>query len=98
MVTIVAKLAQQLAWVEQEPLFQVFIDLRKAYNHLNQAKCLEIMTGYGVEPKLLPLQAKFWDQVQMVCHTGGILGKPFSTFWGVTLGWAAIYHNVKCLC
>jgi hypothetical protein len=48
MATIEAKIAQQLAWVEQEPLFQVFIDLCKAYNHLNQAKCLEIMTSYGV--------------------------------------------------
>jgi hypothetical protein len=57
--TIEAKMAQQLAWVEQEPLFQVFVDLRIAYNHLNQAKCLEIMTGYGVGPKLLCLQAKF---------------------------------------
>ncbi len=28
--TIEAKLAQQLAWLEQEPLFQVFVDLRKA--------------------------------------------------------------------
>ncbi len=32
---IEAKLAQQLAWVEQEPLYQIFADLRKAYNHLN---------------------------------------------------------------
>jgi hypothetical protein len=33
--TIQAKLAQQLAWVEQEPLYQIFVDLRKAYDHLN---------------------------------------------------------------
>jgi len=31
--TIEAKLAQQLAWMEQEPLYQVFVDLRKAYDH-----------------------------------------------------------------
>ncbi len=42
MATIEAKLAQQLAWVEQEPLYQVFVDLRKAYNHLNGTKCIEI--------------------------------------------------------
>jgi hypothetical protein len=83
---IEAKMGQQLAWVEQEPLFQVFIDLRKAYNHLNQAKCLEIMTGHGVGPKLLCLQAKFWDQAQMVCYAGGSFGKPFATFWGATQG------------
>jgi hypothetical protein len=31
--TIEAKLVQQLAWMEQEPLYQVFVDLRKAYDH-----------------------------------------------------------------
>ncbi len=85
-VTIEAKLARQLAWVEQEPLFQVVVDLRKAYNHLNHAKCLEIMTGYGVGPKLLRLQEKFWDQAEMVCHAGGSFGKPFAAFQGVTQG------------
>jgi hypothetical protein len=72
--------------VEQEPLFQVFVDVRKAHDHLNQLKCLEIMTGYGVGPKLLCLQPKFWDQAQMVCHAGGSFGKPFAVFWGITQG------------
>jgi hypothetical protein len=86
MVTIEANMAQHLAWVEQGPLFQVFDDLCKAYNHLTQAKCLEIMTGYGVGPKLLCLQAKFWDQVQMVCCAKGSFEKLFAAFWGVTQG------------
>ncbi len=72
--------------MEQEPLFQVFVDLRKAYDHLNCAKCLEIMTGYGVGPKLLHLQEKFWDQAEMVCRAGGSFGKPFAPFWGITQG------------
>jgi hypothetical protein len=64
---IESKLAQQLAWMEQEPLYQVFIDLRKAYDHLDQERCLVIMTRYGVDHKLLRLQTMFWIQVQMVC-------------------------------
>ncbi len=79
-------MAQQLAWVEQEPLYQIFIDLRKAYNHLNQEKCLEIMTGYGVGPKLLRLQTQFWTQAEMICRAGGSFGKPFAAFWGITQG------------
>jgi len=47
MATIEAKLAQQLAWMEQEPLYQVFVDLRKAYDYLDPKQCLAIMTGYG---------------------------------------------------
>jgi hypothetical protein len=55
MATIEAKLAQHLAWMGQEPLYQVFVNLRKAYDHLDQERCLAIMTGYGVGPKLLRL-------------------------------------------
>ncbi len=86
MVTIEAKLAQQFAWVEQDPLYQVFVDLRKAYEHLNRAKYLGIMTDYGVGPKLLHLQEKFWDEVEMVCCAGGSFGKPFTAFRSVTRG------------
>ncbi len=46
-------------------------NLCKAYDHLNRARCLEIMTGYGVGPKLLRLQARFWDQAVMVCCARG---------------------------
>jgi hypothetical protein len=67
MATIEAKLAQQLAWMEQEPLYQVFVNLRKASDQLDQEQCLAIMTGYGVGPKLLRLQTAFWNQAQMVC-------------------------------
>jgi hypothetical protein len=84
--TIEAKLAQQLAWMEQEPLYQVFVDLRKAYDHLDREWCIEIMIGYGVGPKLLRLQIQFWNQAQMVCHAGGSFGKPFEAFWGITQG------------
>jgi hypothetical protein len=84
MATIEAKLAQQLAWVEQEPLYQIFFDLRKAYNHLNREKCLEIMTGYGVGPKLLRLKMQFWTQAEMVYHAGGSYGNHLPPF-GVSL-------------
>jgi hypothetical protein len=44
------------------------------------------MTGYGVGPKLLCLQVKFWDQAQMVCCVEGSFGKPVAAFWGVIQG------------
>ena len=75
MALIEAKLAQQLAWVEQKLLYQVYQDLRKAYDHLDQEQCLTIMTGYGVGPKLLRLQRTFWEEeAQMVCNAGGSFG------------------------
>jgi hypothetical protein len=61
MATIEAKMAQQLAWMDQKPLYQVFVDLRKACDHLDHERCIKIMTGYGVGPKLLRLQIQFWN-------------------------------------
>jgi hypothetical protein len=80
------KLQQQLAWVEQAPLYQIYLDLRKAYDALDQGQCLEILAGYGVGPNLLRLQKKFWDDVTMVCRAGGNYGLPFGAHRGVTQG------------
>jgi hypothetical protein len=84
--TIKVKLAQQLAWVEQEPLYQIYLDLRKAYDHLDQEGSLAIMTRCGVGPKLLRLQKTFWDKAQMVCRAGGSFGKHFGASLGIMRG------------
>ncbi len=81
------KLQQQLAWVEQEPLYQIYLDLRKAHDALDQARCLEILAGYGVVgPNLLRLQKQFWAEAKMVCCAGDSYGEPFGAFRGVTQG------------
>ncbi len=73
------KLQQQLAWVDQAPLYQIYLDLRKAYDALDRGRCLEILAGYGVGPNLLRLQKKFWDDAKMVCRAGGNYGLPCSS-------------------
>ncbi len=42
---IEVKLQQQLAWVDQEPLYQIYLDLRKADDALDWGRCLNILTG-----------------------------------------------------
>ncbi len=34
------KLNQQLAWVDQAPLYQIYLDLKKAYDTLDRTRCL----------------------------------------------------------
>jgi hypothetical protein len=80
------KLQQQLAWAEQEPLYQVYLDLQKAYDALDRGRCLRILAGYGVGPNLLRLQKRFWDDTKMVCCTGGNYGEPFGAYQGITQG------------
>jgi len=47
---IEAKLLQQLAAINQVTLFEVFLDLKKAYDMLDQDRMLDILEGYGVGP------------------------------------------------
>ncbi len=78
------KQQQQHAWVEQEPLYQIYLDLRKAYDALDWGRCLVIMAGYGAGPNLRCLQKRFWDDAKMVCCAGGNYGLPFEAHRGVT--------------
>ena len=38
-----AKLAQQLAYVEQCPLYGIFLDLRKAYDAMDRERVVSIL-------------------------------------------------------
>ena len=46
--TLEAKLVQQLVGIAHEPLFQVFLDVRKVYKSMDRVRCTEIMRGYGM--------------------------------------------------
>jgi hypothetical protein len=48
-----AKLAQQLAHLEQTPFFGVFIDLKKAFDAMDQGRCLAILALHGVSLQML---------------------------------------------
>jgi hypothetical protein len=80
------KLHQQLAWVDQVPLYQIYLDLKKAYDALDQTRYLKILAGYGVGPNLLRLQKKFWSNAKLVCRAGGNFGEPFGARRGVMQG------------
>ena len=75
--TAEAKLVQQLAFREQEALFETFIDLRKAYDAMDRGRCLEILEEYGVGPNMLRLIRFFWDYADLVCRAVGNYGAPF---------------------
>jgi exonuclease III len=84
--TTEVKLAQQLAYLEQQPLYGIFIDLKKAYDAMDRDRCLEILVAYGVGPKLIRLLRFFWENAEMVCRAGGCYGRPFKAHRGVTQG------------
>ncbi len=81
---IEAKLAQQLAHLEQTSFFGIFINLPKAFNAMDCGRYLEILTLHWVGPKMLCLIHNFWDSATYVCQAKGNYGRPFKAGRGVT--------------
>jgi hypothetical protein len=94
------KLQQQLAWAEQESLYQIYLDLQKAYDALDRGPCPGILAGYRVGPNLLRMQKWFWDNIKMVCRAGGNYGEPFGAYQGITQGGplSSLMFNVSVNC
>jgi hypothetical protein len=76
----------QLSCVRRKTLYQVFIDLAKAYDTLNRGRTLEILEGYGVGKRILRLLKNFWDSLLVVARQGGYHSFSFSAGRGVTQG------------
>ena len=55
MATLEYKLEHQLAGLAHKPLFQVLLDVQKAYDLLDRERCLELLMGYGMGKKLAQL-------------------------------------------
>jgi hypothetical protein len=81
-----AKLVQQLAFIEQCPLFGIFIDLRKAYDAMDRERMVDILREAGVGPKAMRLIILFWERAQLICKLGGYFGRVFKAKRGVTQG------------
>jgi hypothetical protein len=79
-----AKLVQQLASVEQCPLYGIFIDLRKAYDAMDQERVVSILRDDGVGPKAMRLIIKFWEGADLYCTAGEFYGRLFKAKRGVT--------------
>jgi len=53
--TIEVKLARQLAFLEQQPFYGVFLDLKKVFDAMDRDRVLRLLKGHGVGPRMLAL-------------------------------------------
>ena len=69
-----AKLQQEVAALLQEILFQVYIDLTKAYDSVDRERTLKTLGEYGVGPRLLRLIKHYWDHQKIAPRQRGYHG------------------------
>jgi len=81
-----AKLEAQLAYRTGHPLYHVFLDFTKAYDSLDRARTLTILTDYGVGPNIIRLLSNFWEQHMVIPRQQQFYGDPFPADRGLTTG------------
>lgn len=81
-----AKLQMQLSHIRGVPLYQIFLDLSKAYDMLDCKQTLEILNSYGVGERILRLLTNFWDGLKVVARQQGYHGDPFRSERGTMQG------------
>lgn len=81
-----AKLLMQFCMQQSIPLFQVFLDLTKAYDTLDRTRTMAILQAYGVGPSTRRLIGIIWDGDTLIPKSGGFYGTPFHAERGVRQG------------
>ena len=66
-----AKLAQHLVGICHNPFLHIFLDVKKAYNSLDQTRCMEILRVYGLGKNLQKFLERFWEGQMVVPRSGG---------------------------
>ena len=61
-------------------LYKIFLELQKAYNTLNRDRCLDILTGYGMDPGAIRLLQMYWGRIIMVVKARRYCDPPFKGF------------------
>ena len=72
-----AKLLQQLTAMKKEVLYEVSLDLRKAYDVRDRERCMEIIVGYVFGPWTERIFRYYWDHLSMLAKAGLYYGTLF---------------------
>jgi hypothetical protein len=76
----------QLASYLCQPLFQIFLDLSKAYDNLDHEHIMSLMEAYGIGPHTQLIINALWEHELMVPKSADFFGIPFHPTRGVQQG------------
>ena len=72
--------------MDQDPLFLVFLDLRKEHENLDCGRLLKTLEGYGAGPKMRDILAEFWEWQEVVTQKNVYNVSQFRVTRGTTQG------------
>ena len=81
-----AKLLHQLMVIIEAFLYEVFLDLHKAYSALEWDIRLEIIATYRLVPRVIWILWTYWGNITIVDMEGGYYGPPLKGYQVVTRG------------
>jgi Reverse transcriptase (RNA-dependent DNA polymerase) len=81
-----AKLLMQKAKRQSNPLYMVFLDIKKAYNTLDRTRTLSLLEQYGVGPNTRRIIKTIWDGDNMTSKQNNYFGNHFKVKRGVGKG------------
>ena len=81
-----AKVRMQMAIGESKTIYQIYLDLRKAYDSIDRNRVLLLLEKYGVGIRIRRYVAKIWNDQQFILRQGGFYSETFNVDRGCTQG------------
>jgi Reverse transcriptase (RNA-dependent DNA polymerase) len=86
------KLMMKQVQQDSNPMYMVFLDLKKAYNTINCNQMLELLQQYGVRPNMLHIIKNIWAHDTIILKQHQFFGKAFKAEGGVCQGDIFLQH------
>ena len=80
------KIGMQRAVCESRPLYQIYLDLKKAYDSVDRDRVLLLLEKYKVGPNIRRYIKKIWDGQKYFLRQGGFYSKAVNVKRGCTQG------------
>ena len=76
------KLSQELAIINQDPLFLAFLKLNKAYGTVDRVRIIRKLEGYGMGPQMYENISTFWVHQEVITRQNRYYALKFNTTRG----------------
>ena len=81
-----AKIRMQMAACSSQTIFQIFLDLRKAYDSIDRGRVIKLLEKYWVGPNIRRYVESIWDQQIFILRQSGFYSDPIDVDRGCTQG------------